>query len=114
MTPEQITKARALRNNGYGWTDIGTAVGSTYYNVRRVLDPEWAQKRRDGINSLRRRERGPQKSSSCGQVRGAIEAHNPHFDPRRDGVIEPKTINQALLGDPLPGRSALDRKRATA
>jgi hypothetical protein len=111
MTPDQISAARALRQQGHGWTDIGKAVGVNYYRVRRLLDPEWAQRRRDGINSLRRRERLVQTGSARGQVWESYLPRNPTFDPRRDGVVEPQNINQLILGDPLPGRSALDAKR---
>ena len=41
-------------------------------------------------------------------VPGAVEAE------RTAALASPRTPDQLLLGDPLPGRSALDKKRAAA
>lgn len=44
---------------------------------------------------------------------GAIPKHDPEYCPRRDGPRpEHRSLTAAILGDPEPGRSALDQKRA--
>lgn len=112
MTQDQISQARKMRASGQQWALICQFVGENYHTVRRAIDPLWAQSRRDGVNEIRNRRRVPEPGkNSCGFTESR-EPRNPDYDPRRDGVLEPQTLSQIFLGDPLPGRSALDKKIA--
>jgi hypothetical protein len=111
MEPVKIAEARKMRSDGKSWVSICQYVGENYYAIRRVIDPEWAQSRRNGINQIRNRRRVPERNRhSCGFITEGRETRNPDYDPRRDGVIQPETLSQMFFGDPLPGRSALDRR----
>lgn len=103
FTPEQRDEMLRLRGDGMSWNKIGRHFGCDDDVVHRVCDPAWRRRRND--RAVERRAyccilRHPVRHAECA----------PICDPRRDDVPRPVTIGQMLLGDPLPGRSALDRR----
>ena len=85
MSPEQIEQAQTMRRNEMPWAHIAKHFGVTPDTVRRVLDPEWAARRRAGITDGERL--------------------------LREVPADTRDLTARALGDPLPGRSALDRMR---
>lgn len=57
------------------------------------------------------------RDPKTGKLRSAVAdvaADQPDAGARAPCMPQHRTVTAALLGDPLPGRSALDRKRASA
>lgn len=101
FSPEQIEEAARLRAGGFGWRRVAMALGCKEAAIQARLDPEF-RLRRAG------KDAGP---------RSFIKVH-PRMskeDERRIVLRVPpdtRTRHARLMGDPLPGRSALDRRQA--
>jgi hypothetical protein len=96
---------------------------------QRLGTPEIAKRRREcrpmrGKRKLilQRKAKAVAKSVQVGMhvagLTGEAQELRPPVDvladrERRLGIV-PETLGQALLGDPMPGRSALDKRRAMA
>jgi hypothetical protein len=109
---EQILEqARALLKNGAHYPDLTEKFGlSRDWFVRR-LEPTKAQKRRDQINRNRwqmgKRGASTQRAETRQQRDVRVEA-------KAEQIADTRDYTQRFFGDPLPGRSALDRKKAAA
>jgi hypothetical protein len=105
-TPEQIEQARSLLAQDYSWNDIEKMVGRRAETLRRHLDPEYRKKR----NAASRRK---QEGRSSGRIEKDAVRYNrapDHLIADRDRrAAHDRTIGQMMLGDPLPGQSALDQ-----
>lgn len=118
LSPEQINEARRLYNNGKGasFKELAKQFGVHHWTMRIYVLPG-ALKRRRELESLRQkkyRELRPhrdRRSDECLTEVRHLYSSNPIFDPRRDEMPQHRTLSAMLLGDPLPGRSALDQKR---
>jgi hypothetical protein len=102
ISPEQIASARDMRASGVSWANIGLRIGVHENTIRERIDPVFAAAKRfryAGPHSLLRN--GQQRISKAEQERalGSIAA-------------DTRTRHARLMGDPPPGRSALDRKLA--
>lgn len=106
LTAEQIAQARQWQAGGRNYAWMTEQLGCTADTIRRVLDPEWAEKRNAGIRANRAVRRGD-KSASGRELRPIIPV-TVLFDRERR-LSAKVTPNMTILGDPLPGRSALDR-----
>lgn len=108
-TPELIARAQRLRDAGYSYKLVASMIGWNKGTVFYLLNPEKHTERKKQIFARRQRKR----------------PHNPHFHlvekkpPEADYMarlaeIPPDTRNlsQRLMGEPVPGRSALDRRQA--
>lgn len=114
LTYEHIMEARKLRQQNTPWMRIGAILGCHEDIIRRRLDPEWAAKRRDGIRRARlnrRRENRQRKLAVAEDRRARVEASARPTQEMLDAISLPVTISQVLLGDPPPGRSALDMRQ---
>lgn len=108
LEQHQIDRAKELLRHQWPMSRVARAVGTNYNTLRNAIDPEWHTRRRQA-----ERER---YTRSCGPT---------HFVPakpespddllaERDRLSNmPKTLSQHFFGDPMPGRSALDRKLAS-
>lgn len=108
LTPEQITQAKRWHAAGRNYAWMTEQLGCTADTIRRALDPEWTEKRNAGVRANRAARRGD-KPESGRELRPIIPA-DVLFDRERRRSANP-TPNMSILGDPLPGRSALDRLR---
>lgn len=103
---ELRAKVFALQQAGISAADIAKQLSITSHTVRAWTNDEYAQRRRDQINARRRGERAPPKIRvlELGRVSNAEAA-------ARLREIPPDTRDNTarLLGDPLPGRRAIDR-----
>jgi len=101
LTQQQISQARLWRGKlGRNWTWIASQFGiDDVAAVRGAVSPAWAQKRKDQINAAR---------SGCRN--GAGETMSAFAE--RPDLPDHTTVTGRLMGDPIPGRSALDKLRA--
>lgn len=110
MTQEQIAEAKALYGKGRTFARIAEQLGFSPDSIRRVLDEEYASRRRKGINEARnRRNFGlPPKAGPVHEVRGPRQEDR---DARLAEIpqIDRRSLTGVLLGDPLPERSALKK-----
>jgi hypothetical protein len=107
ITEELISRARALRHNGASWTDIRRELGIGDERLRRVMEPGFKERRNRDIRNARatRGYRGEPKMRLSPEETKLALATVPS---------DTRDLTSRLLGDPLPGRSALAKMRANA
>ncbi len=101
ISPAQVDQARQLRALGRSWDSIGAEFGLHPDTMRRRIDPAYAR-------SERFKYTGPMSFIRAGESRVSPA------DAARAlaGVpVDTRTRQARFMGDPLPGRSALDRLR---
>ena len=106
LTDAIIAQARKLRCARVGWEKIAKQLGVGEDRLRRRCDKGYAARR--AANSKKARKR--RKETASGHYVAAV-AHRPPASvlaEREWCLAQPLTLAQALLGDPAPGRSALD------
>ena len=110
MTPAQIARINEMRASGMAWKAIAEQFGVSHETIRRVVEPGYREHR----NALSRARR---QSSGEGKADRAFN-HVPEMrvDDKRDGErllrevpADTRDLTARICGDPLPGRSALDR-----
>lgn len=101
--PIDVDLAQRLLADGLDWDEIGEQVGVTGDTVRRRLDPEYAQKRRDTIY----------RSRADGATNGT-HPRPPNLDEAVLATIVPdtRTWHEKFMGDPIPSRSSAGRRVA--
>lgn len=108
MTPAQVMQAKRWVAQGRNYAWMSKTFGCAPHTIRRAIDPEWAERRREQINQARR-TRALEKAPSTIAVRPRPQISQDveaELERLRSLILTP---NQSVLGDPLPGRSALDR-----
>src|ERR1700674_606642 len=120
LSPEQQAEARRLLADGATWGELARHFGYSYSGLRRQLDPEFrasmnASARNVEANKLTGRPPGrppatghqsaaPFEPSGVRVMDGQMP-RNPLYDPRRDGIQQPRDLTAVLMGDPPVGRS---------
>lgn len=108
LSADQAAAAREMHRSGLGWNELGRLFEVDPDTVRRALDLEWANRRREQINAVRRGRR-------IEDARQVISSGRPTHEEYRAAVrrIPPDTrdLTGRLCGDPLPGRRAIDGVR---
>lgn len=98
---ETLELATALRAEGKSWNSIGRAVGFDGDVIRWRIDPVFVSKHRGRYNG----------HSSALIVRDRMtQADLEHL--KRTIPPDTRSFTARAFGDPLPGRSALDKRRA--
>jgi hypothetical protein len=125
LTPNLLETAKVLRAEGVGWHRITKQLRVSEYVLRCALEPEYRQYKL-GLNHKQRAQiaarlavvkRPRPVSHSAHQQQANYAARNPPADvlAARDLALElrlqPRSVTAQLLGDPLPGRSALDQRQ---
>ena len=114
LTPFQIIEAAKMRARHMSWALIGKHFHVRPRTVVYALHPERMQAVYQSRKRLRRLKKkvdiiGNDPGNS---VRDSISIpRDVLFDRDRRMELAPCSLTAALLGDPLPGRSALDRRR---
>ncbi len=109
LKPEEADLARELRARDpkiYSWRELGRMFGTSDYQVHSAVHPETLKVRNDA-----------QKMQYAQRVAQARESGRFGGDPelawlRAQRPPDTRDLTGRLLNDPLPGRSALDRKHA--
>lgn len=99
FTDDEIEQAKRLRREGYGWRRVAIALGCNEVTIRDKLDPIFHLRRSElakGSKSLIRVEPLASREDA------ARTARNIQPDTR--------SLLARFMGDPPPGRSALDQK----
>lgn len=107
MTEEQILKAKDMRNRrNMTWTAIAAELGVHFSTVRRYVLPGERERRR-------RREAELEKRRDVRVVdSAAVERQARHL--MRQIPEDTRDLTALMFGEPLPGRSALDRQQGAA
>ena len=99
-----LGEASRLRGTGRSWRYISLSLGRSYEFFRRHLDHDYRRRRNAQISALQRGERH--------QVVGNAHRSEPPpqhvVDELAHAAAAPRTLTASIMGDPLPGRSALD------
>lgn len=104
---ERKRRALSLHKEGFSIAMIASQIGVTQTTARCWVDPEYHQSRKRQVQERRRRMAGPSSSRRVVKV-VADDGPGPAPVPK-----DLRDVTGQLLGDPLPGRSAFD-KRGTA
>lgn len=126
FTLEQITTANEMRNKGASWAAVVRAIGEkTDHNIRCLIEPGFREKRNATAQSYERRK--SEEARAAAIASGLIKPRQPPYMRPRGIMAIPsqamlkerdyaytghQTLSMELLGDPRPGRSALDKKNA--
>ena len=113
LTPEQIEEASRLADAGWTYARIGERFGCAYGTIRLVLDADYAVNRRIGARETRQRRYKPEKRASKTARENATAVSVKEDAAARLAEIpsDTRSLTARLAGDPLPGRSALDRRQ---
>jgi hypothetical protein len=95
FTRGEIREIKQFRRQGLSYRDIGVLMDRTMRSVQHVFD-------RDQRPNPR-----PVHFDPVGRMRVPTEVW---ADKLRRAMLEPRDTTARLLGDPLPGMSALERK----
>jgi|SRR5581483_8246679 len=114
LTAEEVAWAWRMRKEGVFWDVIGAQFQMSGCGIRRRVDPVYQEKR--NAASLRCRKARPDRAAILD--RRGEDDHRicvpddvlRERDERR--AVAPRSLTAAVLGDPLPGYSALDRRQA--
>ena len=122
-TPEQIIEAGRMRAAGMGWDKIACRLCIGVFKLRAAMQPGYLEYKREtnqiardilrhGFTKRRRRLK-PQKTGVDPGNKASHAIVPPRdvlFDRDVRLTLVPRSLTAALLGDPLPGRSALDKR----
>lgn len=101
LPPDQVQRARELRAEGLSWSNIGARLGLHEDTMRRRIDPGFKERRT-----------GPRVRAF---IRAGGERHVTQAEAETALARVPtdtRSMSARVMGDPLPGRSALDKMRA--
>jgi hypothetical protein len=124
LTPALIEKAITMRARGVGWKKVSRELRVSEYVLRCAIEPEY-RRYKLGLNVKQRAQiaarmvvvKRPRPVSHTAQPEARYGPAKPPADvlAARDLALElrlrPRSVTAQLLGDPLPGRSALDQRR---
>lgn len=110
MTEDQIALGQRMLASGSTWKEVVRTTGCSIHHVKKALDPEYQERRREK-DRRRYRQIHAQKTAEAGH-RAATAI--PPSEARRALASIPRdtrNLTARVLGDPLPGRSALEQGR---
>ena len=112
-----VERARNLRKDGLGWNQVATLMGRSVRGLQYQLDDGYAARERDRSRKKRGRSReivrtydGIWPKREIGAVRAALAERDARL--AREAAV-PLSIVAVVMGDPPPGRSALDQRMAS-
>jgi hypothetical protein len=121
-TAEELTLACHMMEQKRPWRQIAKTLGDQNDNsIRRQIEPGYRENRnhQQRLNSARRRGEIVKKASQYKNPRGFTHKPGQKIEPpailweeRARAFAGDVTPNHVLLGDPLPGRSALDKRNS--
>jgi len=110
MIPVDVERVLALRAEGKKWEAIGREIGTSADRARRAVDPSWAEHRRDQVNA-NRNTLGYGGSAFVHLPDMTVAAKRRAEEMLQRVPRDTRDLTARLLGDPLPGRSAFDRRK---
>lgn len=110
-------KAIAIERHKAGdrYSVIAKAIGVDPDTVHSWVDPDYGKKRSEAANARKRAKYAEAQFKKKGGLQRYAGRAETRPDPVRDGAILPprydmRDLTARMLGDPMPGRSALDRR----
>lgn len=106
-------EVRRMREAGASWQHICRTLGTTHDTARRAVDPEYAAMRRLKNSTNRKAKRLSKPRTRENHV---VEDHKNRPTAAEAAAAiasvpaDTRGVTARMLGDPLPGRSALDKK----
>jgi hypothetical protein len=108
---ELLQKAIGLRAAGMKWETIANRLNVGSDGLKRRLDPEYRERRNQQMRDANERR----TSTSWPMHHFASRMPQEQLDRLRATVpVDTRGLTARACGDPLPGRSALDKYRANA
>lgn len=113
LTQEQIEEASRLADAGWTPTRIGEKLGFHRQTVQRAIDSDWQEMRNWQVREARQRRYKPGRRIPKTDRENATSISVKEDAAARLAEIPPDTrsLTARLAGDPLPGRSALDKRQ---
>jgi hypothetical protein len=113
LTTEQIDEARRLADYGWSYARIGERLGFGYGTIRLALDADYRGSRRIGAHETRQRRYKPDKRISKTNRENATSVDVKADAAARLAEVPPddRSLTARMFGDPLRGRSALDKRQ---
>lgn len=116
LKPVQIEAAKAMLANHMNWRQIGECFGVHAETVRRALDEKYRIRRTEQVNKRRHMMRAYQQvglePASVGWCADRRRVRDDAADRIAEIPLDTRGLTARTFGDPLPGRSALDRRSA--
>ena len=113
MTSEQIAQARAMLAEGHTRTQVAAHFGINRYTLRLNIEPAYRAAANSKARERRAIERAkPRPSNHVPEMTREAKADGERL--LREVPADTRGFTARLMGDPLNGRSALDRKREVA
>lgn len=103
---EAIELARQLKAMGTNWSEISRRTGISIEMIRRRIDPGYSQRRHAQNREAGRKQVGKILHVYEGQRLKPAEAEQALASV----PLDTRPFFSRLMGDPLPGRSALERR----
>lgn len=109
IDPDQHRRVLAMRARRVPWSEIARRLGQTWHQVRADHDPNY-RKQRNAKDARRRRA----AMADAGCVPVGVTRKSPQEHRRIEAAAaalanDTRDLTARLMGDPLPGRSALDK-----
>jgi hypothetical protein len=112
LTPEQQAAIKSAFASGITLSALVEAYGCTRDTILRLVDHRWRERRNEGIR--RAREHRNEGKTPAFQNHVVSAHHRASKDEAAARLAEvpadTRSLTSRLAGDPLPGRSALDRR----
>lgn len=106
MTNEEKAEIRRLRKDGMSWNAIGGIFGVTPDTVRGAIDPEFRARRNAQIEHRRKMRRMGEHFTAASIDRASLRAD---AERRMEEIpADTRDLTALILGDPIPGRRAID------
>lgn len=111
LTSEQIEEARQLQARGWTIIRIAERLGCYRQTIKRVLDPEYAVKRRIQVREARQIREPSLPRKTARENATAVSIKEDAAARLAEIPPDTRSLTARLAGDPLPGRSALDKRQ---
>ena len=114
VTPRLIEQAKILRANHLSWRSIAMRLDVSEWHIHCAVEPAFREFRRNRVRNPPKDKRETVNSAVGHEVRS--RTHQPPAEVLREAeeALElrlKRSPTDELLGDPLPGRSALDQRQ---
>lgn len=117
LTPAQIAEGKRMRAQTppAPWAVITAQLKCGHFKIKAAIVPGYREEHAEGV--WRRRnglvvKRRPADTISRQEGNSPSIPHEVLADRDRRLALAPASLTAAICGDPAPGHSALDRKRA--
>lgn len=109
LDPEIVEKIRKMREAEVPWNVIEEEFSVSYHTARGSIDPAYLEERRIKQNSYRH-GKGTGRIRRTSRTEAKIDC--VEAGRRWKDRADTRNLTGLLMGDPYPGRSALDKKQA--